>query len=523
MVYRHVAERASTKTRPIGPSSPYGVSKLAQEMLGAARDAMPGHPRAAVQSCRAAAGADVRDVELRAADRRDRSRASRARCCASATSTRAATSPTCATRCGRTGCWSSAARPAARTTSAAGGPTGSPTCSTSSSRCRGRRSRSSRIPRACGRATTPSSSAIARACERETGWQPTIPIERTLARPARLLARRTPADAMTARRASPRTGRQLLHMAMGGFALLLRYLAWWEAAALAGFGARLQPLRAPAHRRASPVSARASTRAVSAPASRSTRWRSCCSSASFPIGSTSSRPRGASSRWATAWPRSSGAASAGRAFPGTARSRSPGVAAFVVFGGAAGALLCWWCPPAVIPPPYLWFSSAAPFVAALAAAAVETIPIRLDDNLSVPATAAAVLWCAVARQRGPAPRLPPRGCASAACRSPLAVNVAVAVVGYLGAHGLTIRARWRRAHRHRRRCSSTGGRGWALLLATFAAAAIASRLGLRRKTLLGIAEARGGRRGAGNAIANTGVAAAAATAGRRQLRGTTRR
>ena len=37
-----------------------------------------------------------------------------------------------------------------------------------------------------------------------------------------------------------------------------------------------------------------------------------------------------------------------------------------------------------------------------------------------------------------------------------------------------------------------------------------SRLGLRRKTLLGIAEERGGRRGAGNAFANTGVAAIAA-------------
>jgi uncharacterized protein (TIGR00297 family) len=35
-------------------------------------------------------------------------------------------------------------------------------------------------------------------------------------------------------------------------------------------------------------------------------------------------------------------------------------------------------------------------------------------------------------------------------------------------------------------------------------------MGLQRKTLLGIAEERGGRRGAGNAIANTGVAAAAA-------------
>jgi uncharacterized membrane protein len=52
--------------------------------------------------------------------------------------------------------------------------------------------------------------------------------------------------------------------------------------------------------------------------------------------------------------------------------------------------------------------------------------------------------------------------------------------------------------------------GWTLLLVTFVAATVASRLGLQRKMLLGIAEERGGRRGAGNAIANTGVAAIAA-------------
>ena len=58
-----------------------------------------------------------------------------------------------------------------------------------------------------------------------------------------------------------------------------------------------------------------------------------------------------------------------------------------------------------------------------------------------------------------------------------------------------------------------GGPGaWALLLITFLLASIASRLGLERKMLLGIAEERGGRRGAGNAIANCGVAAIAAIA-----------
>src|SRR5262249_18473437 len=60
--------------------------------------------------------------------------------------------------------------------------------------------------------------------------------------------------------------------------------------------------------------------------------------------------------------------------------------------------------------------------------------------------------------------------------------------------------------------SGAGGRGWVLLFATFAAAAIASKLGLKRKRLLGIAAERGSRRGPGNGIANTGFAAAAASA-----------
>ena len=60
---------------------------------------------------------------------------------------------------------------------------------------------------------------------------------------------------------------------------------------------------------------------------------------------------------------------------------------------------------------------------------------------------------------------------------------------------------------------TAGWSGWVLLLATFALAVLTSRLGLRRKTQLGIAEDRGGRRGAGNAFANTGVAAAAAVLG----------
>ena len=58
--------------------------------------------------------------------------------------------------------------------------------------------------------------------------------------------------------------------------------------------------------------------------------------------------------------------------------------------------------------------------------------------------------------------------------------------------------------------AAAGWQGWTLLLAAFLTATITTRLGLRRKVLLGIAEERGGRRGPGNALANTGLAAAAA-------------
>jgi uncharacterized protein (TIGR00297 family) len=57
-----------------------------------------------------------------------------------------------------------------------------------------------------------------------------------------------------------------------------------------------------------------------------------------------------------------------------------------------------------------------------------------------------------------------------------------------------------------------GRNAWLLLLATFVVASATSRMGLKHKVLLGIAEDRGGRRGAGNALANCGVAAIAAVA-----------
>jgi uncharacterized protein (TIGR00297 family) len=91
----------------------------------------------------------------------------------------------------------------------------------------------------------------------------------------------------------------------------------------------------------------------------------------------------------------------------------------------------------------------------------------------------------------------------------VAANGAVALAGYL-ARTVTMPGAVCGAALGSLIVLTVGWGGWVLLLATFGIAVVTSRVGLRRKTLLGIAEARGGRRGAGNAFANTGVAAAAA-------------
>lgn len=196
-----------------------------------------------------------------------------------------------------------------------------------------------------------------------------------------------------------------------------------------------------------------------------------------------------------------------RKWPWNRRKSVAGSIAFVVLGGAAGALLAWWTRPAIVPPPDLLFALGAPFLAALVAAAVETVPIRLDDNLSTAAAAAATLWALSLVSLDLAQAF--AAVAPGAIAVALPVNLAAAAIGYRiggitasgaivgGLIGTIIHA-----------CA--GWPGWLLLIATFGCATLSSRAGLERKTLLGIAEERGGRRGAGNAIANTGLAAVAA-------------
>ncbi len=294
---------------------------------------------------------------------------------------------------------------------------------------------------------------------------------------------------------------RLLPLALGGLALLLPFAAWWEAAILLGVVAACALYVVP----------RMAGHGVD-------RHRLAAAAGLHPLAILAlifilpDRRDIVAAAWGILAFGDTAAAIVGRRvggrrIPWNRAKSAAGSAAFVIAGSAAGAALCWWCRPVIVPPPYLWFSIGGPVLAALAAAAVETIPIRLDDDISVPATAAAVLWwLSLVSADGFAP----------IDRTViLRIAVAVAVNAAAGGGGLLARTLTPGGAL----CGAAlgtavllgaGWSGWLLLLATFAMAVVTSRLGLRHKARLGIAEERGGRRAAGNAFANTGVAAAAA-------------
>jgi uncharacterized protein (TIGR00297 family) len=186
-----------------------------------------------------------------------------------------------------------------------------------------------------------------------------------------------------------------------------------------------------------------------------------------------------------------------------------GTLAFIVCGGAGAVALAWWVRPSVTPLPPMAFAIAAPLAAAVLAGLVETIPIRLDDNISVPLTAALVLW--LASLMTPESLDLSRGRVMTALPWAIGIN---AFTGWLGYRARTVsKSGYAGGVLVGTIIYIGGGAGaWVLLFVTFLIASITSRLGLKRKEQLGIAEERGGRRGAGNAIANCGVAAIGAIA-----------
>lgn len=300
--------------------------------------------------------------------------------------------------------------------------------------------------------------------------------------------------------------RQLVHIAMGGFALLLRDLHWYQSVLLAGaaVGFNMWILRAATRGRLHrPEEVRVAAGIVFYP-----------TSVLLLLLLIPSRPDIVAAAWGIMAAGDGAATLIGRRAPGPRIPWNPsksvaGTAAFVIAGGAAGVCLAWWCRPAVIPPPYLWFVLAGPLAGCLVAAAIETVPIKLDDNLTVPLSAALVMW--------PVSLISEDLVAAAAgtvhhrLLLALGANAAVAAIGY-AARTVSASGALAGAIIGATIFVFSGPAGWALLLAAFIAASAASRVGLRKKEALGISEDRGGRRGVGNAIANTGIAAGAAIA-----------
>jgi uncharacterized protein (TIGR00297 family) len=300
--------------------------------------------------------------------------------------------------------------------------------------------------------------------------------------------------------------RQTVHIAMGGFALALPYLPWWGAVFCASLAVAfnlfaLQKLLGLQLFRPGERLRRLTSGIVLYPLS--------VLGLLFAFGS---RLDIIAAAWGILAAGDGMATIVGRRFPirpipWNARKSLGGSLALAVFGGGAGIFLAWWCRDTVIPPAYAWFPFVAPMLAAIAAAAVETIPIELDDNVSVAATAGAVMWVISlisADLMYDASRTLLWGLPLAA-----SINAVVAAAGYR-AKTVTVSGALCGTLLGTIVLVCTGWEGWLLLLLTFAVAVLASRMGLRRKEQLGIAEARGGRRGAGNACANTGIAAIAA-------------
>jgi len=190
--------------------------------------------------------------------------------------------------------------------------------------------------------------------------------------------------------------------------------------------------------------------------------------------------------------------------PWNRRKSWVGSLAFLVFGGAGAFALLQWTAPGRYE---TGFALAVAAAAAAFAAALESLPQGLDDNLGVPLVTGLLLWCLTETQGGweiVATSGFRRGLAIG-----LAVNVALALAAYaargVGAAGAIVGVLlgaviW-----------AFGGPGaFLLLFAFFVLGTAATKLGYARKLAAGIAQEKGGRRGPANAFSKTSIPALAA-------------
>ena len=210
----------------------------------------------------------------------------------------------------------------------------------------------------------------------------------------------------------------------------------------------------------------------------------------------------------------------GPKLPWNAAKTWAGFTAFALWGTAASAFLLRFTQMGALDAPKSWigpsflavgahgplfeptFLIAGCLAVALLAALAESLPTGIDDNILVPVVGGAALYAATLVEPQRLADLSPVLLRDAAIGA--SVN-AVLAVGAYAARGVD---------RSGALCgwclgvalyAFAGWRGFALLLLFFVLGTACTKFGYAKKALLGIAQEKGGRRGAKNAIANTGA------------------
>ncbi len=182
--------------------------------------------------------------------------------------------------------------------------------------------------------------------------------------------------------------------------------------------------------------------------------------------------------------------------PWNDEKRWTGFAAFVMAGAVGAYVLNGWVAPAIPAEKAFWVSIAGALVGAI----VESVPIRLDDNVSVPLVSGGFLFCAYMIERTAVasnlPYLERRVLFAIAINGAFAllalglkmVNRSGAATGFV--LGVAV-------------YMGFGYKSFAMLFGFFVLGSLATRLGYKSKARRGIAEKRGGARSWREASANT--------------------
>lgn len=174
----------------------------------------------------------------------------------------------------------------------------------------------------------------------------------------------------------------------------------------------------------------------------------------------------------------------GAEWPWNPRKTIRGSLAFLIAAYAGGSALWWWI--SFAPPSWTRMG-----IAVVAAAIVESLPLPIDDNLTVSLAAALAFWTFA-----PSVTISPMGAAvsfalAAAALALGLLTISGAIAGFFIATALY---------------SFEGWQAFALLAAFFVLGSGATRLAYRRKQSMGLAEQHKGKRVAAQAVANAGAA-----------------